>query len=175
MPKAANGALSSYPAERDPGLQLSAYQGNLGLNDGRPQAVYSLDQRQINSGQLRKVAETKALKPGQTWKLPDGTSVQFVGTEQWITVSVRHDPGQTTMLGGAVALLIGLMVSLSGRRRRVWARVRAGDGGRSLISFGGLARNDYAGFGDEFNRLATALATPTDDPRQPVAVGEKGP
>ncbi len=175
MPKAVDGSLSTFPAERDPGLQLSAYQGNLGLNDGRPQSVYSLDQRQISSGKLRKVAETKALRPGETWKLPDGTSVQFVGTAQWITVSVRHDPGQKIMLGGAAALLVGLMVSLTGRRRRVWARVRAGDDGRSLMSFGGLARNDYVGFGDEFHRLATAVATPTDDTRQPVAVGEKGP
>ena len=174
MPKTADGHLSAFPAERDPGLQLTAYQGNLGLGSGLPQSVYDLDQAQIASGQLNKVADTKALKPGQTWTLPDGTSVQFVGTKQWISVSVRHDPGEKVVLGGAAGLLVGLMVSLTGKRRRVWARVRAGDDGRSVISLGGLARNDHPGFGDEFDRLATLVAT-RHDSRQPVAVGRKGP
>jgi cytochrome c biogenesis protein len=175
MPAAADGHLSAFPGERDPGLQLTAYRGNLGLGSGLPQSVYDLDQAQINSGQLNKVAETKALKPGQTWKLPDGTSVQFVGTQQWISVSVRYDPGEKVVLGGAAGLLVGLMVSLTGKRRRVWARVRSGGDGRSLVSLGGLARSDYPGFGDEFDRLAALVATPMDDSRQPVAVGEKGP
>jgi cytochrome c biogenesis protein len=175
MPKVADGHLSAYPGERDPGLQLTAYRGNLGLGSGVPQSVYDLDQAQIRSGQLNKVAETRALKPGQTWTLPDGTSVQFVGTRQWISVSVRYDPGETIVLGGAAALLVGLMVSLTGKRRRVWARVRTADDGRSLISLGGLARSDHPGFGDEFDRLAALVMTPMQDSRQPVAVKERGP
>jgi cytochrome c biogenesis protein len=175
MPKVADGHLSAYPGERDPGLQLTAYRGNLGLGTGLPQSVYDLDQAQIRSGQLNKVAETKALKPGQTWTLPDGTSVQFVGTRQWISVSVRNDPGETIVLGGAAALLVGLMVSLTGKRRRVWARVSTADDGRSLISLGGLARSDHPGFGDEFDRLAALVVTPVNDSRQPVAVKERRP
>lgn len=175
MPKNADGHLSAFPAERDPGLQLTAYKGNLGLGSGLPQSVYDLDQVQITSGQLKKVAETKVLRKGQTWTLPDGTSVQFVGTQQWISVSVRYDPGEKIVLGGAAGLLVGLMVSLTGKRRRVWARVESSDGGRSLISLGGLARSDYPGFGDEFDRLVALVAPPEQDARQPVAVGEKGP
>jgi cytochrome c biogenesis protein len=175
MPEAADGHLSAFPAERNPGLQLTAYQGNLGLGTGLPQSVYDLDQAQIDSGQLKKVGATKVLKPGESWKLPDGTSVQFAGTQQWITVSVRYDPGEKIVLGGAAALLVGLMVSLTGKRRRVWARVTPDDGGRSLIALGGLARNDYPSFGDEFGRLAALVETPTNDARQPVAVGQKGP
>jgi cytochrome c biogenesis protein len=175
MAATVDGSLSVFPAERNPGLQLTAYQGDIGLGNGRPQSVYTLDPRQISTGRLKQVAQTKALKPGETWQLPDGTSVQFVGTQQWITISVRHDPGEKVVLFGAGALLVGLMVSLTGRRRRVWARVTPGDGGSSLISLGGLARNDYTGFGEEFDRLAALVATPTHDARQPVAVGEKGP
>jgi cytochrome c biogenesis protein len=174
MPADANGTLSAYPGERDPGLVLVAYEGNLGLDSGFPQSVYSLDHTRIADGELRQIARSKALKPGEVWQLPDGSSVQFVGTKQWITVSVRHDPGEKIVLVGAVALLVGLMVSLSGRRRRVWVRVRPDGGGGSLISLGGLPRSDYPGFADEFARVADLIG-PHDDVRQPVAVGEKGP
>jgi cytochrome c biogenesis protein len=174
MPADADGTLSASPAERAPGLVLVAYEGNLGLDSGFPQSVYSLDHAQIASGQLREVARNKVMKPGDVWKLPDGSTVEFVGTKQWITVSVRHDPGEKVVLVGAVALLVGLMVSLSGRRRRIWVRVRPGTHGGSLISLGGLPRSDYPGFADEFARVADLIG-PHDDARQPVAVGEKGP
>ena len=71
------------------------------------------------------MGRSKALRPGESWTLPDGSTVEFLGTKQWITVSVRHDPGEPIVLVGAGALLVGLMVSLSGKRRRVWARDHA--------------------------------------------------
>jgi cytochrome c biogenesis protein len=146
---------------------LVAYVGDLGLGAGDPQSVYELSQRQIDLGLLRKVGQTM-LRPGQSWTLPDGSTVEFLGTRQWITVSVRHDPGQAVVLGGAVALLLGLSASLAGRRRRVWARIGpAGDGG-SLISFGGLPRTEYPGFADEF---AGVVALVGARERSAVAVG----
>jgi cytochrome c biogenesis protein len=175
-----DGSLSVFPAERNPGLQLTAYEGDLGLSSGS-QSVYTLDQTQIAGKKLNAVAFSKLLKPGESLKLPDGSSVQFLGTRQWITVSIRHDPGQTIVLGGAAALLVGLMVSLSGKRRRVWARITPADNGRSLISLGGLARTENPAFADEFTRLveqlspAQHLRSAQDEVRQPVALGEKGP
>jgi cytochrome c biogenesis protein len=173
MPASADGSLSAFPGERDPGLVLVAYEGNLGLDSGFPQSVYSLDQTQIATGQLRQVASNKAMKPGDVWHMPDGSSVEFVGTKQWITVSVRYDPGEKVVLVGAVALLVGLTVSLSGRRRRVWVRARPDGRGGSLISLGGLPRSDYPGFADEFARVADLIG-PHDDARHPVAVGQNG-
>jgi cytochrome c biogenesis protein len=152
-----DGSLSVYPAERNPGLQLTAYEGNLGLESGS-QSVYTLDQAQISKGALKPVAVSKLLKPGQSLQLPDGSSVEFVGTRQWITVSVRYDPGEKIVLGGAAALLVGLMVSLTGKRRRVWARVSPADSGRSLMSLGGLARTENPAFADEFQRLVEQLS-----------------
>jgi cytochrome c biogenesis protein len=165
--------VSSYPAERKPRLSLIAYQGDLGLNSGVPQSVYELDRRQLANGELRKVAESSPLAPGDSFKLPDGSSVQFVGTRQWITVSVRSDPGEGIVLGGAVALMLGLMVSLSGKRRRVWVRVEPADGEGSLISLGGLARSEYPGFADEFARTAELIGAGRLD--EPVTVGQRGP
>jgi cytochrome c biogenesis protein len=69
-------------------------------------------------------------------------------------------------------LLTGLMISLTGRRRRVWARVTPTAGGRSLISLGGLARGDYPGFADEFARVAELAGGSAHDAPRPVAVGE---
>ena len=174
MSDTVDGRLSVFPAERNPRLQLIAYQGDLGLNNGAPQSVYSLDQHQVASGALREVARSVAMKPGESLKLPDGTTVQFLGTRQWITVSVRHDPGEAIVLGGAIALLVGLMVSLSGKRRRVWARVVPAPDGRSLMSLGGLARSEYPGFADEFARLVTLAGAEPGEPRQPVVVAGKG-
>jgi cytochrome c biogenesis protein len=143
-------AASIFPAERDPALTLTAWQGDLGLGNGGSQSVYALDSRQIALGRLVNVG-TKTLRPGESWTLPDGSTVEFLGTRPWITVAVRHDPGETIVLGGAIAVLVGLMVSLSGKRRRVWARLEPGEAGGSLITLGGLARSEYPGFADEFS------------------------
>ena len=63
------------------------------------------------------------LRPGETWTLADGTKVEFLGTRQWVTVSVRHDPGEPIVLGGAVAAA-GRADAVAGRRRRrVWFRI----------------------------------------------------
>jgi cytochrome c biogenesis protein len=169
-----HGVSSVYPAERDPVLTLVGYQGNLGLGTGRPQSVYELDQRQIANGELVDVGR-KNLRPGESWTLPDGSTVEFVGTRQWITVSVRHDPGEPIVLFGAGAVLVGLMVSLSGKRRRVWARISPADGGGSLITLGGLARTEYPGFADEFAGVL-GLVDPAEPEREPVAAGSpRGP
>lgn len=114
---------SEYPAERNPAVLLVAYRGNLGVDAGIPSSVYQIDQRQIRTGRLNQVGDAKLLKPGEKWTLDDGTTVEFLGTKPFVTLSVRHDPGSTLMLVSSVVLLVGLLGSLFGRRRRVWVRV----------------------------------------------------
>jgi cytochrome c biogenesis protein len=59
----------------------------------------------------------------------------------------------------AVLILIGLGASLTIRRRRFWARLTPVEGGaRTVVEFGGLARTDRAGYGEEFDRLVADLA-----------------
>lgn len=155
---------SQYPAERNPALVLIAYRGNLGLDAGLPGSVYSLDQEQISKGKLTQLGDAKLLRPNDKWTLDDGTTVEFLGTQQYVTLSVRYSPASTLMLASSALLLIGLMFSLFGRRRRVWFRVTPAapadgstTGGSSLIEAGGLPRTDYAGFADEFNQLVAAV------------------
>jgi cytochrome c biogenesis protein len=143
---------SAFPAENDPRLMLQAYRGVLGFDAGAPLSVYTLDERQIQAGRLAKFGDPLMLKPGETGTLPDGTTVQFVGTQQWITVSIRHDPGQPIVLGGAIALLAGLLGSLIGKRRRVFFRISPAG-----IEAGGLPRSDYPGFADEFAEIVRAV------------------
>lgn len=166
-------AASTFPEERDPVLTLTAWQGDLGLGSGAPQSVYALDIRQIQLGRLERVG-TQTLRPGESWELPDGSTVEFLGTRPWVTMSVRHDPGKPLMLFGAGAVLVGLMVSLSGKRRRVWARITPSDRGGSLITLGGLARTEFPGFADEFTRVADLAGGPPPPERERTELSAKG-
>ncbi|MFJ8686262.1 cytochrome c biogenesis protein ResB [Micromonospora wenchangensis] len=152
---------SRFPEERNPAVVLAAYRGNLGLDAGIPGSVYQLDQRQVTNGKLKQVGDRK-LAPGETWTLDDGSKLEFLGTKRYVTLSVRHDPGEELMLGACVVLLVGLMGSLFGRRRRVWFRVTPPDsgsptGGSSLVSAGGLPRTEHPGFAEEFASLVAAV------------------
>ncbi len=67
------------------------------------------------------------------------------------------------MLVSSVLGLIGLTLSLYGKRRRVFFRITPGDlgessttGRSSLMEAGGLPRTDYPGFADEFAQLVAA-------------------
>jgi cytochrome c biogenesis protein len=139
---------SLHPEERNPRLLLVAYRGNLGMDAGIPRSVYTLDQSRIRSGKLQKVAESKALKVGEALTLPDGSKVEFLGTRAFATMTVRHDPGEMFVLAAAGCLLVGLLLSLWGKRRRIWLRA-SGD----RIEVGGLPRTDYPGFRAEFDEI----------------------
>jgi len=150
---------SRFPAEDNPGLLLTAYRGNLGLDAGIPSSVYQLDQGQIDSGRLSVVGEPKLLRPGEKWTLDDGSTVEFLGTKKYVTLSVRHDPGQGIALVASVFALGGLMLSLFGKRRRVFFRLASPTPtSRSrLLEVGGLPRTDYPGFAEEFTSTVAAV------------------
>ncbi|RZU72741.1 cytochrome c biogenesis protein [Micromonospora kangleipakensis] len=161
-PDTAPFVASQYPTERNPAVVLVAYRGNLGLDAGIPGSVYKLDQGQVANGKLKQVGDKK-LGVGEKWTLDDGSTLEFVGTKPYVTLSIRYAPGQTLMLGACVVLLTGLMGSLFGRRRRVWFRVTPpGSGsptsGSSLVEAGGLPRTEHPGFADEFAQLVAAVS-----------------
>ncbi|CAN5349901.1 cytochrome c biogenesis protein ResB [soil metagenome] len=152
------------PRPRNPAVAIVAYAGSIGIDSGRPQNVYTLDQRQIERGALERVAAGN-LFVGETLTLPDGTQIRFEGYRQWAALQLSHDPGQLTVLAAAVVMLVGLLGSLLVGRRRVWLRISAAPADdargapRTVIAAGGLAKTDGGGFGTEFADLITSLDT----------------
>ncbi|MFC5994021.1 cytochrome c biogenesis protein ResB [Pseudonocardia hispaniensis] len=166
-PTSSGGALvtSVFPGLRDPEVAVDVLRGDLGLDDGRGQSIFSVDQGKVESGALTRVARAN-LVPGEQVTLDDGTTVRFDDVRQWVSLQISHDPGQTAVLVFAVTVMLGLGLSLSIKRRRFWARVTPGaDGsGPVTVELGGLARTDRAGYGEEFDRLrADLLDPPTTD------------
>ncbi|GJF12176.1 cytochrome c biogenesis protein [Mycolicibacterium cyprinidarum] len=147
---------SSFPAMNDPAVAIDVYQGDTGLDTGRPQSLFSLDPRMIDQGRLTKATRVN-LSAGEDTRLEDGTVVRFDGAKQFVNLQVSHDPAQIWVLVFAMTMMAGLLVSLIVRRRRVWVRLSQGPAGTVNVEIGGLARTDNAGWGDEFERLTARL------------------
>ena len=154
------GPHSVFPDALDPQLALTAFEGEL-FPDGRSQSVYSLDTASMTpvpgvdgADQLRIL-----LRPGQTYELPGGRgSITFDGVERWAGLSIRTDPGKSLTLVAALLSLAGLVASLVIRRRRLFVRVGPGaEPGRTVVSVGGLAKDDDEGMPDEVDGVLTAL------------------
>jgi cytochrome c biogenesis protein len=156
-PTSSGGALvtSVFPAAEDPEVAVDVLRGDLGLDDGRGQSIFTVDRSGLDDGTLTRVAREN-LRPGSEITLDDGTRIRFDGVRDWVSLQVSHDPAQGWVLGFAVAALAGLLLSLTVRRRRFWARLAPlADGTR--VELGGLARTDRAGYGEEFDRLRAEL------------------
>ena len=149
------GTLESvFPAADNPVVSLIAYAGNLGEDSGPSQSVYQMD----TSGMHRLTDSPQVLQPGQSLKLPGSQgTITFTGYVPWVSLAITHDPGQLPALICGIAALGGLLLSFMIRRRRVFVRARAREGG-STVQVGGLARTDASGgFEAEFAALAAEL------------------
>lgn len=173
---------STFPAAEAPGVAIQIYRGDLGMETGKAQSIFAIDSDQVANGKLVKLNRAN-LAPGESMKLDDGTKITFTGYKEWVSLQTSYDPAQGWALVFAITLLVGLMSSLTIKRRRVWYRISgvdkdAGGGGaaagepapagagglaaatrtvavedRIRVDIGGLARTDQAGYGDEFTKL----------------------
>jgi cytochrome c biogenesis protein len=166
---------SVFPAAQNPMLILSAYSGNLNMNGGADQSVYSLDTTDMKQLNVKSKTASAAsgnaleLKVGQTATLPDSLgSITFVGVKQWAQFNIAYDPGQQVVLPAAILAVIGLIGSLGLRRRRIWVRVSEQADGTRLVEVAGLARTEGATPTAEVTQTAQALAAAV---RQPVPDG----
>ena len=132
---AKRGGFSTFPEPLKPLLDLAAWSGDLGLDSGIPQSVYRIDTRKLTEIGLA------ALSPGQRWDLPNGIgSITFEGFVPWVNLQIVRDPGKEFSLLGAILILLGLLVSLFGRRHRIWVRVRSSERD-TIIEIAGLTRS----------------------------------
>ncbi|PZF59033.1 cytochrome c biogenesis protein ResB [Curtobacterium sp. MCSS17_008] len=146
--KLSTGAFASaYPDAQNPLLTLQVYRGDLGLDSGVPQSVYSLDTSGLEqiAGRQSDTASIE-LEPGETKTLPDGTgSITFDGVKRYVSLDVHHDPSQLFVAGFAVLATLGLLTSLFVPRRRVWVKAvprRGAEHGEYDLEYAGLARGE---------------------------------
>ncbi len=139
------GGFSSYPELLDPRLLFSVWKGDLGMDSGVPQSVY-----RINTDEMERIG-LWALRIGESNEFEVG-SITFNGVIPWVNLQVVRDPGKQYALFGSILAIIGLMISLFVRQRRIW--VRQVDG---KIEIAGLALNRLPGLEDEISRLVSEM------------------
>lgn len=152
--------VSIFPGAANPNLGLFAYFGDLGMDSGSPQSVYSLDKNDLtqmtgNDGQPFRVS----LSAGQVADLPGGRgSIEFVGLKQFARFRVATSPLASLPLWGTVVGVLGLTVSLWIRPRRIWIRTRR-RGGQTLVEVAALERVPRGDLATDIDELITQLHT----------------
>ena len=155
---------SLFPSMDDPALSMDIYRGDAGLDSGRPQNIFVLDQMLIAEGQLQKL-ERVNLTPGEEITVDGGIKVRFDGAAEYANYQISRDPTQVWALVTTVIMLAALAGSLTIKRRRVWVRLAPVAGGGTAVEIAGLARTDRAGWGPEFSELVEEILGehPDDD------------
>ncbi|GAA3593798.1 cytochrome c biogenesis protein ResB [Klugiella xanthotipulae] len=139
-----SGAYSSnYPDLINPLLTLDVFTGDLGINDGVPQSVYSLNQDKLTKltgrGTEKKSLE---LRIGDTVDLPNGLgTVTLDAVPRFVSFDLHQNPAQGWVLFFALLATTGLLTSLFIPRRRVWVKATPVEGG-VRIEYAALARGD---------------------------------
>jgi cytochrome c biogenesis protein len=139
------GGFSSFPELLDPRLLVSVWQGDLKMDSGVPQSVYRIDTEDMERIGLW------ALRVGESYEFEVG-SITFNGVIPWVNLQVVRDPGKQYALFGSILAIIGLMISLFIRQRRIWVREVNG-----RIEVAGLALNRLPGLEDEINRMVNEM------------------
>jgi len=146
------GGFSSFPAADNPELLLAAFRGDMGLDSGVPQSVYTLDTSKMNKVGLQSLA------PGQVWDMPnDSGSIEFVGLERWASFQLAYDPGKEVALLAALVAIAGLTLSLFVRRRRVWVKVVPGEEAGTLVQVAALGKTEAVDLTEDVSSLAEHL------------------
>ena len=157
-----SGALTSvFGALVNPVLTLDVYVGDLGIDDGTPRSVYTLDTTDMEKLTGRGTdVESIELAPGATADLPNGWGTITLedataggaaeSVKRFVSLSVHRDVGAPWVLGFASLAVAGLLAALFVPRRRLW--VKATPQGAGLrVEYAGLARG-------EDPAIATAVA-----------------
>jgi cytochrome c biogenesis protein len=139
------GGISIYPELLRPKLLFSVWSGDLGLDSGIPQSVYRIDTEEMTNLGLG------SLSIGETFQYPGGT-ITLEEIIPWVNLQIVDDPGKNYALLGGVAAILGLILSLYGRRRRIWIRVTD-----SQVEVAALSKNNAPGLEKEMEEFVKEL------------------
>ncbi len=153
------GPHSIFPAPDDVSVFLGAWEGDLGLDDGIPQSIYTLNVDDMTQLGL------ESLRVGQSWQLPDGSgSIELVGFERWASFQIASDPGKELVLIASMLAILGLSLSLFIQRRRVWVRVgqvpAQGSTGRVKVEAAGIAKASGHDATEQVDHIIESLKGP---------------
>lgn len=195
--------LSTSPQLTNPVLRLQVLLGDLHLDAGNPQNVYTLDRSAMRvvpvngpSGRRNPVGQLlHPDDPGQRTmtNLPGGMTLTVDSIRNWSTFAVKNDPGKGLVLWAAVTMLLGLVGSLLIRRRRVWLRATSlsypgteadgaapdaagGPTARTTVELGALTRTgDLADEFEDILKRMQARLPPCQEPPQdgPATAGRE--
>lgn len=134
---------SNYPDLENPVLTLDVFVGDLGIDDGVPRSVYSLDTSKMEQLTGRAVnTESIELVPGETADLPNGMgTITLDDVPRYASFDVMRNPAQTFVLVFALLALGGLVWSLFVARRRMWVKAVPTEDGL-VLQYAALARGD---------------------------------
>ncbi|GLY13300.1 cytochrome c biogenesis protein ResB [Kineosporia rhizophila] len=150
--------ISVFPAADNPRLQVLAFTGDLGLDDGVGRSVYVLDPEGLTPVKNAEGEQfSKTIGVGESVELPGGNgTVTLDGVTRYVALDIRYDPTKPYVLVFALMALFGVTASLFVRRRRVWFRVTPGADGLTVVGVGGLSRTEDTQLADEVRSLLTA-------------------
>ena len=95
----------------------------------------------------------KTLKLNETHDFGDG-SITFEGWTPWVNLQIVSDPGKIYALLGAIFAILGLLMSLFTRSRRIWVKA---DINKSGVEVAGLAKNAAPGLENEIASLVKGM------------------
>lgn len=160
------GAFTSvYPALVYPLLTLNVYAGDLGIDDGTPRSVYTLDpseMTQLTGGDTG--VDSLQLRPGDTAELPGGigtltfeddSALTAAGepVKRFVSLSVHRDGAATWVLVFAILAVAGLLAALFIPRRRLWVKATA-EADSVRLEYAGLARGEDPALAVTVEKLA---------------------
>jgi cytochrome c biogenesis protein len=153
------GLTSVFPDLDNPRVFMGAFSGDLGLDQGTPQNVFTLDTSRMTRLGIAPV------RVGDTWKLSNGASVTFDGVTRWASFVVASDRAEGIVLAGALLAILGLLLSLFVPRRRIFVRfgesddeTHAEDVSKPMVlELAGLVRSGADTLAEDVAQLAAAL------------------